>query len=212
MLPYPVIIGIGVVVTYLAIQAVKSARVTKPRPTTTPPSAPTPAPTAPAVGTPPPAVVVRTRPVRNWSWIGSVLRWTVVLAIIATVLFLWFKHEENKQALIARTSAVHSGRTRVFHWSMAVGDRTRDGYTESTFTADVKDDGKLFWVDLYDVRGFLVADIRLRREGGKLTGRLRNFQDGDSLVCNLSPDGVNWTGTLICRGYRNPLSCWLRYK
>ncbi len=136
----------------------------------------------------------------------------VVLMVIIGIGIIWWR-SPSRQANNQHQTTVQAKVMPYFHWGMAPGGKTKTGYAQSTFTADItKNDGMLFWVDLYDVKGALVGDLRFRKEEGKLVGRMKNHKDGTCLPCYLIPDGKGWTGSATSTNQQYPITCWLRYR
>ncbi len=142
------------------------------------------------VTTPPP-----TKTPKNW---GKILRWMVFLVVTGTVLFLWYKHIEVKDRLVAeiRTAKVTTPKEEWFYtWRLAPGKYHGSRNSHTLSLEITKDTDSEFWAIMHDDGGKRLGGLRLDKKDRDLIGTWSNYLDGDGGECYLyyEADGI-WSG------------------
>ncbi len=176
-MPYPIIIGIGFVLIYLTIQAVKSGRKT-PTPTTTP--------------------TTKTKLKINWSLMGKVISKIIFAVFIACGLYLWYKHIEVKERLVVEiktTRVIAPQEEWFFSWRLLPGQYS-GGRNSHTLSLEItRDDANSFHAIMHDNGGSRVGGLRLDKKGSDLIGSWSNYLQEDGGDCYLYYKGNNvWAG------------------
>ena len=171
-MPYPILIGLIIVVAYLTMQAIKSQRAS-----------------VPTSGTPPPPA-----PKRSW--------WMWLIALVVIALAIMFGPGIYHRVFSGGKSESSKGTSYVvwtFTWTLPPG-QIRLGRNSHTLDVVIKETGRTdeLWAVLYDKKAGVpvaVGDLRLGIVGERLTGAWTNYLDGDGGKCYLTrvAEGT-WSG------------------